>query len=179
VAPVLGSRSWDSLARLGPPPLAAGTVLAIGNHTAGRVLVDQAPVAPLVQDDVVMRVWPGPHLHVFHHDAWHLLTTQRWRVEVGSDRVGTRLHGAALERRGADDLPSQGLVTGAIQVPADGRPIVMMRDHPTTGGYPVIAVVEPRDLDLLAQRQPGEGVRMVPVNTGRTALGTAPGRHAP
>jgi allophanate hydrolase subunit 2 len=58
-----------------------------------------------------------------------------------------------------DELPSEGLLEGAIQVPPDGRPIVMLADHPATGGYPVIAVVDQADLGLVAQRPAGTSIR--------------------
>lgn len=178
VTPVLGSRSWDSLGALGPEPLVSGRVLPVGPDPGGAVVVEVAPVAPFV-DHLVVRVWPGPRPMAFVPDAWRLLITQKWMVDSRSDRVGTVLSGPSLPRVYHDDLPSEALVTGAVQVPSDGRPIVMMRDHPTTGGYPVIAIVDPRDLDALAQRQPGDEVRMVPVNTGRTALGSGRGSDAP
>ena len=65
----------------------------------------------------------------------------------------------ALRRLVTEELASEGLVAGAIQVPHDGQPVVMLADHPTTGGYPVIAVVEPEDLATLAQRRVGSTVR--------------------
>ena len=65
----------------------------------------------------------------------------------------------ALRRLDAEELASEGLVAGAIQVPHDGQPVVMLADHPTTGGYPVIAVVDPDDLAALAQRRVGSTVR--------------------
>ena len=74
-------------------------------------------------------------------------------------RVGVRLDGAALERRVTAELPSEGLLTGAIQVPPDGRPVVMLADHPTTGGYPVLAVVDADDLATVVQARPGAPVR--------------------
>ena len=70
-------------------------------------------------------------------------------------RVGVRLDGPPLERQVTDELPSEGLLTGAIQVPPDGRPVVMLADHPTTGGYPVLAVVDPADLPIVVQARPG------------------------
>jgi allophanate hydrolase subunit 2 len=76
-----------------------------------------------------------------------------------SDRVGVRLHGEPLVRTNHAELPSEGLVEGAIQVPPDGQPIVMLADHPTTGGYPVIAVVDVADLWLVAQRGAGGRLR--------------------
>ena len=76
-----------------------------------------------------------------------------------SNRVGCRLAGSALTRTRAGELPSEGVVLGAVQVPADGQPLIFLADHPTTGGYPVIAVVERDDLPLLAQARPGTTVR--------------------
>jgi allophanate hydrolase subunit 2 len=80
-------------------------------------------------------------------------------VSPDSDRVGARLSGPALVRSRHEELPSEGLVEGAIQVPPDGQPIVMLADHPTTGGYPVIAVVDPADLRHVAQAAPGTTLR--------------------
>ena len=76
-----------------------------------------------------------------------------------TSRVGIRLSGPALTRLRADELPSEGLVTGAIQVPPDGQPVVMLADHPTTGGYPVIAVVDEADVGRVAQCPPGTTIR--------------------
>ena len=80
---------------------------------------------------------------------------QAWTVTGDVSRVGARLRGPALPRRVGGELASEGLVPGSVQVPGDGQPIVMLRDHPTTGGYPVIAVVDPDDLADLAQARPG------------------------
>ena len=62
----------------------------------------------------------------------------------------------------ADDLPSEGLVLGAVQLPPDGEPVVMLADHPTTGGYPVVGVVDPADVAAVAQARPGTSVRVRP-----------------
>jgi allophanate hydrolase subunit 2 len=79
-------------------------------------------------------------------------------VRPDSDRIGLRLDGPALERRVEGELPSEGMVLGAVQVPPHGRPIVFLADHPPTGGYPVVAVVHPDDLWQCAQVRPGETV---------------------
>jgi allophanate hydrolase subunit 2 len=73
--------------------------------------------------------------------------------------VGLRLDGPPIQRVDEDELPSEGLVTGAIQVPPDGQLVVMLADHPTTGGYPVLAVVDEADVGGIAQRPPGTPVR--------------------
>ena len=82
-----------------------------------------------------------------------------WTVAPDSDRVALRLAGDPLERTRTEELPSEGLVLGAVQVPPDGQPLVFLADHPTTGGYPVVGVVAPDDLWQCAQLRPGEAVR--------------------
>jgi len=166
----LGSSSWDSLGGLGPTPPGSGQRLGIGPDPGGAMLVDLAPRAPLPTGMLSIRLWPGPRSAALSPDQWRRLTSVAWTVGADSDRIGLRLDGPSTTRAGADDLASEGLVPGAVQVPRDGRPIVMMRDHPTTGGYPVVAVVDPEDLAALAQRQPGEVVLLVPVSQGRRSL---------
>ncbi|MCX6522810.1 MAG: biotin-dependent carboxyltransferase family protein [Actinobacteria bacterium] len=118
--------------------------------------------APRVSDHVV-RVWRGPRLDWFVPGAWEQLTAVSWEVRADSDRVGVRLAGPRLERAISRELPSEGLVEGSIQVPPDGQPIVMLADHPVTGGYPVIAVVDPASSWVLAQAPPGTRLRFRPV----------------
>lgn len=154
---VLGSASWDSLSHLGTAPLAVGDVVHTGSVPTARVTVALSPTAGRPADGTV-RLWPGPRVDWFENALGHL-TEHVWTVSTESNRVGLRLDGAALLRRDGRELPSEGLVTGAVQVPHDGRPIVMLADHPTTGGYPVVAVVDPADLDRLAQVRPGDLLR--------------------
>jgi allophanate hydrolase subunit 2 len=106
-----------------------------------------------------IRVWPGPRLDWFRDDAWGVLTSATFTVTPASDRVGMRLSGRPLLRTVERELASEGMVEGAIQVPPDGAPIVMLADHPVTGGYPVIAVVDPRDIGHLSQMPAGSTVR--------------------
>ncbi|MFP5370515.1 MAG: allophanate hydrolase subunit 2 family protein, partial [Actinomycetes bacterium] len=72
--------------------------------------------------------------------------------------VGLRLDGPALERTRTDELPSEGMVRGALQVPPSGRPVLFLADHPVTGGYPVIAYVADDDVDRCAQLRPGQTI---------------------
>jgi len=156
VKSVLGSASQDTLSGLGPPALAAGQLLRVGHDPGTPVVVDQAPVPVPVLPVVV---WPGPRLDWFEPATMDRLLTIRWRVSSDVSRVGVRLDGPPLRRARHDELPSEGLVTGAIQVPPDGRPVVMLADHPTTGGYPVVAVVDPADVAIVAQHRPGAELR--------------------
>jgi biotin-dependent carboxylase-like uncharacterized protein len=159
--PVLGSRSSDTLSGLGPSPLAAGDRLPVGSLAGEQPLVDVAPVAPL-PDRPVLRVLPGPRRDWLQASAWGELTSREWAVSADSDRVGLRLTGPRLLRARTDELPSEGLVAGAVQVPPDGGPVLFLADHPVTGGYPVLAVVVTADLPLAAQLRPGDGVRFRP-----------------
>lgn len=94
-------------------------------------------------------------------DPAHQLSV-RWTVTAESNRVGLRLDGIPLRRKEDGELPSEGVLTGAIQVPPSGLPVVFLADHPTTGGYPVIGVVVPNALPALAQARPGTTVRFRP-----------------
>ncbi len=158
VPPVLGSRSTDVLSGLGPPVLAEGMRLPLGDDVAGPPpAVDVAPVAGPPEDPLVVRVSPGPR------DDWFAsfdeLTGGSYVVTEKSNRVGVRLSGPRLTRVRDGELPSEGMVAGSVQVPPGGEPIVFLADHPVTGGYPVIGVVTSADLAVVAQARPGQEVR--------------------
>lgn len=155
---VLGSRSTDTLSGLGPRPLTAGDELPVGALAAEEPLVDVAPVAPPAARPV-LRVLPGPRRDWLAPEAWAALTAGEWTVTPDSDRVGLRLAGPPLIRAVDAELPSEGLVAGAVQVPPDGSPVLFLADHPVTGGYPVLAVVVTGDLPAAAQLRPGDRVR--------------------
>jgi biotin-dependent carboxylase-like uncharacterized protein len=158
VPPVLGSRSTDTLAGLGPAPLRAGDVLPVGDLARAEPFVDVAPVrAP--SPGPVLRVLPGPRRDWLVPAAWSQLTHADWTVSADSDRVGLRLSGPRLDRARGGELPSEGLVPGAVQVPPDGAPVLFLADHPVTGGYPVLAVVATADLPAVAQLRPGDRLR--------------------
>jgi allophanate hydrolase subunit 2 len=108
-------------------------------------------------------VLPGPRRDWLESAAWSALTTQEWTVTPDSNRVGLRLAGPRLTRARTDELPSEGLVAGAVQVPPDGAPVLFLADHPVTGGYPVLAVVASADLSAAAQLRPGDTVLFRPV----------------
>jgi biotin-dependent carboxylase-like uncharacterized protein len=163
VEPELGSRATDVLSGIGPDPLAAGDVLPLGSSAGLPVGVDELPPTRAV-DELVIPVLPGPRDDWFG-EAGAQLAAGAWKVSPESNRVGVRLIGTALRRAAAFqdvELASEGLVTGAIQVRPNGLPVVFLADHPTTGGYPVIAVVAPGSLPLLAQARPGVRVHFRP-----------------
>jgi KipI family sensor histidine kinase inhibitor len=167
-----GSSATDELTGLGAGPLAPGDVLRagawsppLGDHVVadGAIAVDAASVVDL-------RVVPGPHAERFEADALTRLAGAVFVVQPESNRVGIRLRAAgvvgAVGPRGGTGrggLDSQGVVTGAVQVPPDGDPVVLGPDHATLGGYPVLAVVASADLGRLGQCAPGSRVRFVPV----------------
>ncbi len=162
VEPVLGSRSTDLLSGLGPAPLTNGSILPLGSPMHRHACVDVAP-QPGAPAELVLRVTLGPRDDWFTAEAVRVFTSRAYRVSSASNRIGLRTDGPALERSLTGELPSEGMVLGAVQVPPDGRPVVFLADHPTTGGYPVIAVVRPTDLPAAAQAVPGTPVRFVAV----------------
>lgn len=159
VPEVLGSRSTDTLARLGPEPLVPGSVLPVGPPPRAAV-ADPEPVhaVPDGSAPTVLHVTPGPDADLFPDGAFEQLLGTSWEVTPNSDRVGVRLSGPRIVR-GDGEVQSQALVPGAIQVPPSGEPVVFAVDHPTTGGYPILAVVAEEHLDRIAQIPLGSVVR--------------------
>jgi biotin-dependent carboxylase-like uncharacterized protein len=153
VEPVLGSRSTDTLSKIGPPALVRGQRIGVGESDRPVPGVEFAPSLP---PRTRLQISPGPRRDWFTDSAWQALLASTWTVTSDSDRVALRLNGPSLGRRISDELPSEGLRRGAIQVPASGQPIVFGPDHPVTGGYPVIAVLTERACDHAAQARPGD-----------------------
>jgi allophanate hydrolase subunit 2 len=124
----------------------------------------------------VLRIVRGPRDDLFTDDALRTLVGVAWTVTSDSDRTGLRLDGPELDRRRKIELASEGMVEGSLQVPPDGHPILFLANHPTTGGYPVVAVVAGRDLPEAAQARPGTRLRFrfVSVAEAREAAGGAP-----
>ena len=154
VDPVLGSRSTDTLAWVGPPRLAAGQVLGLGTPARWP---EPPPAVVVRRREAVLRLRSGPRVDWLAPGAWAALDMTTYAVAQDSDRIGLRLDGRRVERR-AGELPSEGMVLGAVQLPPSGQPVVFLADHPPTGGYPVVAVVADDDLDLCAQLRPGDPV---------------------
>ena len=165
VAPVLGSRSQDTLSGLGPGAVQPGDVLPVGRSGAQPTL-DVAPVSSAdPYEPVELRGTWGPHADRLAEPG--LAFEGLWRIGAASDRVGLRLDpvegsprpGRQLIEGG--EVPPLGLIRGAIQVPPNGIPVVFLSDHPVTGGYPVVAVLDESSSDRAAQLRPGATVHVV------------------
>lgn len=178
----LGSVATDTLAGLGPAPIVSGDEVRVTGgeprsgsatpvHDGAAAEATETEGLPRVGAEAVLRVRRGPRDDWFDESALTALGDQAWEVTPRSDRVGVRLAGDPLVRaphvRDAE-LPSEGLVRGAIQVPPDGQPVLFLADHPLTGGYPVIGVVVDADLDRAAQLPPGARVRFAALDGAET-----------
>lgn len=156
---VLGSMSWDTMARLGTPPLRAGDVLPLGVSSTSWPATDFAPVAALDTEPLVLPLHLGPRDDWFAREAVDRLRSGEFTVTPDADRVGIRLDGPELPRRRHEELGSEGVALGALQVPTRGRPTLFLADRPVTGGYPVIGVVAASALHRAAQAVPGSRIR--------------------
>ena len=166
--PVLGSRSTYLPTKLGGfkgRRLAAGDRLPCGAGRSAPPPGTSVPPPPV--EDGPIRLAPGPQEHLFAGEAYALLAESPYRIGVQSDRMGTRLVGAPLAIRMTATLPSEATCLGAIQVPDDGQPIVILRDGPTVGGYPKIGAVISADLTRFARLAPGSTVRFGWVSLGQ------------
>lgn len=167
VAPVLGSASTyvrGSLGGVQGRRLARGDRVPLAYESvepaAERVLARPLDLAY----DQPIRVILGPQAEYFTEEAIATFLGSDYTVSAQSDRMGFRLEGPALAHAGGYDLVSDGIVTGAIQVPGSGKPIVLMVDHQTTGGYPKIATVISADIAVVGRRRPGRRLRFVAVD---------------
>jgi antagonist of KipI len=170
---VLASRSTYLPGRFGGLD---GRLLRVGDQVATGRLDARRPArasamfaaasgAIVPAPTVALRVLPGPDYARFHRFAWDAFLATEYRVSPASDRVGYRLDGPPLPDAGLGALASSPLCPGAVQLPPDGRPIVLMVDGPTVGGYPVLAVLLTADRGDLAQRAPGTIVRFTAVRS--------------
>jgi biotin-dependent carboxylase-like uncharacterized protein len=157
VEPVLGSRSTDLLSGLGPDPVTEGDVLPVGEPRRSPVPVEVGWPAPVRR---VLRLRLGPRDDWFETASVEALDGSAYVVGSDSNRIGLRLEGEPIRRRRDEELSSEGMVLGAVQVPPSGQPVVFLNDHPTTGGYPVIGVLLAEDLATCAQLRPGDQVTL-------------------
>lgn len=177
----LGSAATDTLSGLGPAPVGEGDGLALAGAASRFVGIASVARTPLPEpgEPVRLRFVPGPRDDWFGEAGLRRLSGQVWTVSSDSDRVGLRMDDpqlpagpegppaepGPLERlEAAGELPSEGVVRGALQVPPTGLPVLFLADHPVTGGYPVAGVVVREDLPLAAQLPPGTQVRFQPVD---------------
>ncbi|MCW2932403.1 MAG: carboxyltransferase protein [Actinomycetia bacterium] len=161
VAPVLGSRSTDTLSSLGPLPLRGGVVIPVGAEEISEVWYrDEFPAEPAKAHAVALPMTLGPRDDLFSPAAVDQFLGSTWTVATAADRVGLRLSSSSgsLPMEAVAELPSEGMATGSIQVPPSGNPILFLNDHPVTGGYPVIGVVQTVALRFAAQLAPGARV---------------------
>jgi len=162
---ILGSRSTHCASETGGfkgRPLRRGDLL----HTEqlrqstevsmGKRLPDQ--LIPCYEKSVRIRFIPGPQHNLFPATALTTLTNTSYTVTPESNRMGYRLTGPRIVRKGSEHFISDGTATGALQIPADGQPILLMADRQTTGGYPKIGCVITADLPLTAQLAPGDTI---------------------
>lgn len=167
LTPAFGSCSTvvrEGIGGLDGAPLAAGDMLPCASGLAGLPLVRLVP--PCYRGEtggLPLRVLPGYQFDAFSDRARRRFFGESYRVGNDSDRMGVRLEGPALHYDGGTIL-SQGIALGAIQVPPDGQPIVLLNDRQTIGGYPILGALLPLDLFRLAQARPGTPVRFAPID---------------
>jgi biotin-dependent carboxylase-like uncharacterized protein len=178
VPPVLGSRATDLLSGLGPPPLAAGQSLRLGEPQGQASALDMAPY-PEPGGPIELAVHPGPRRDWLSQEAAERLFGQTYRVAPQSNRVGLRLRAEPLARQRAGELPSEGIVWGGIQLLPDGQLVVFLADHPTTGGYPVIGVIDASGASACAQARPGAEVTLRPAAQAKGPKSRSPASPRP
>jgi antagonist of KipI len=161
--PVLGSRSTYLRGAFGGSngrQLQAGDVIRTGYHShlsselAAHTFAPEA--LPIYGQNPIIDVIMGPQTKYFTDESIETFFSKEYSLSLTSDRMGYRLNGPGLTHRNKTELISEGMAFGAIQVPLNGQPIVMMADCPTTGGYPKIGTVASADLPLLAQCVPNK-----------------------
>ncbi len=171
--PVLGSASFDTLAKIGPSPIVQGDILVPARRQTSSVQLDRAvpDALPSASDIVTLDVELGPRTDWFSASGVSSFFEQLWTVTAESSRVGIRLSAPTpLERCNHAELPSEATSIGAIQVPHNGQPVMFLADHPLTGGYPVIAVVAKHHLNLLGQIPIGARIRFNPGSNGDSLI---------
>ncbi len=163
-------------------PSAAGTAPAGAGRLEGALPPDLIPALPDPAPDAcaTVAVLRGEHWDLFEAATRQALLAQSWRIGSQSDRMGYRLSGTALHRAPGEELLSEGVAFGTVQVPPDGQPIVLMAERQSTGGYPKIAHVASVDLPMLAQLVPGQRVRfeLVSLDLAQALIEDRERRHA-
>lgn len=151
----LHSLSHDSLSEIVPMPLNPGGEITLGATDRLATSLD-VPIVPRRSPRLSLHA--GPHHSLLTPEQRQGLATQKWITAQDSNRIGIRLTSDDLRRNELPELLSLPLVRGAVQLTPSGELVVMLADHPTTGGYPVIGVLASDDVDDLAQRPSGTAV---------------------
>ncbi len=162
VPPVMGSRSTETGAHIGGlngRPLKSGDILPVPGDDGWQPPTGNAFRLPVYTNDIEVRVIPGPQEGVFTAAGVETFYTSAYEVSPNSDRMGIRFDGPEIESSHGTDIVSDGIVFGSVQIPSGGRPIILMADHQTAGGYAKIGTVISFDLPKLAQARPGDNVR--------------------
>ncbi|MGM9549099.1 MAG: biotin-dependent carboxyltransferase family protein [Faecousia sp.] len=170
---VMGSVSTNLKCALGGfqgRKLQKGDELPLNQSLPPSVFVDRRLAVPdRYADDITLRVLLGPQEDAFTERGIAAFLSGEYTVTDQTDRMGIRLSGAKIESRHGVDILSDGIVTGSVQIPASGTPIIMMADRQTTGGYAKIATVISADLSRAAQARPGTRIHFAQV-TQREAV---------
>ncbi|WP_239495306.1 biotin-dependent carboxyltransferase family protein [Salinicola halophilus] len=141
-------------------------IVAAGREPAGEARVIETPPR-FTEETVDLEMVPGAQIAQFDGASVFATFNERWEVDARADRMGVRLIGQAL-RNGAGGMISEGIPLGAVQVPPDGQPIVLLNDRQTVGGYPRLGALTPLACARLGQCPPGTQLRLVPVSPHRT-----------
>jgi biotin-dependent carboxylase-like uncharacterized protein len=158
-APMLGSRATHLVSRMGGfngRALQAGDRIPIADHSGPRPQRKSVGLTLPTKGRALLRVMPGPQANWFHADALRAIASVSFRISPQSNRMGYRLQGPPLVRMRDDELISEPLGIGAIQIPAAREPILLMADRQTAGGYPKIGYVISADLPIAGQLAPGD-----------------------
>lgn len=164
---VMGSRSTNQKCRLGGlegRALAAGDELPVGKggktyQEVKERRTESREFPPLI----TIRVIEGPQAEYFTEKGKKAFYSETYTISEQSDRMGYRLEGPSVESKNGTDIVSDGIALGSVQIPPSGKPIVLLADRQTTGGYAKVATVYSRDIPRLVQGRPGEKVRFVPI----------------
>ena len=160
---VMNSRSTYTRAKVGGylgRPLKPGDILSIGPHSKPfRKLQIRKELLPKLKQNQTIRVIGGTEVNSFLFEGVKTILTSSYTITNKSDRMGYRLEGPAISHTEGPDIISSGICNGAIQVPGDGKPIIMLADRQTVGGYTKIANVITTDLPLIGQMKPGDTIQ--------------------
>jgi allophanate hydrolase len=167
VEPCLGSASTyarGGFGGLGGRALQAADLVPLGReHATDRAELGLGDPPPSTREQPI-RLVLGPQQDHFTDAALECLVSQQFTVSKHADRMGMRLDGPTLAHRDGYNIVSDGIATGAIQVPGSGQPILLLADHQTTGGYPKIATVISADIPVVGRRKPGDTIRFAAVD---------------